>query len=118
MAKFYGLVGYYTGAKEVTPGVWVNTYDERNYYGTILKDARDWDNGGSINDNLTVANRISILADPYAYKNLGAMRYIKLYGQYWLIRSVEISRPRLVLTLGGAFTDEQADSAREITESN
>lgn len=108
MGKFYGKVGFALGSVETSPGIWKIAYDERNYYGDILEDGRNWENGESINDNLIVTNRISILADPYAYKNLGAMRYIELYGQRWSIRSVKINRPRLVLTLGGVFTDEQA----------
>lgn len=108
MAKFYGKVGFALGSIETSPGIWNMKYDERNYYGDILKDSRNWESSESTNDNLIVTNRISIMADPYAYKHLGAMRYIELYGEKWLIKSTEIARPRLVLTLGGVFTDEQA----------
>lgn len=106
--KFHGKVGFALGSVETKPGIWEQSYDEKTYYGDFLKDSRNWEKSESINDNLIVTNRISILADQYAYKNLGAMRYIELYGKRWSIRSVEINRPRLVLTLGGVFTDEQA----------
>lgn len=108
MARFYGIVGFSAESIEVSPGVWVPKFVERNYYGNVLDDNRDWQKGESINNDLIITNRISILADPYAYKNIGAMRYIELYGQRWSIRSTKISRPRLILTIGGVYTDEQA----------
>ena len=107
MAKFYGVVGYAETA-ETSPGVWSEVVTEKNYYGDVLKDSRRWQAGESLNDNLVVSNRISIVADPFAYQNFHAMRYIKWMGAFWKISEVDVQRPRLILTLGGVYNGPTA----------
>ena len=101
--RFFGKVGFYEDSKEIKPGVWSDSILIRDYYGDMLSNSRNWDQPETLNSNLTIKNRVSILADSYAYDHFGAMRYIELFGQKWSISSVEISRPRLILTLGGLY---------------
>lgn len=107
MAKYYGAIGY-AETEETAPGVWSETVTERNYYGNIIKDRRQVQNGEGTNDNLVVSNQISIVADPYALQNFFAIRYAKWMGVAWKVTSVEVQAPRLVLSLGGVYNGDTA----------
>ena len=107
MAKFYGVVGY-VETKETTPGVWDEIATERNYSGDVIKNTSSWQKGESLNDNLTINNQISILADPFAYQNFYAMRYVQWMGACWKITSVDVKQPRIILTIGGVYNGVKA----------
>ena len=111
MARFYGPVGYCMPEYENPddPGVWVPAETtERNYYGTILKHNRKWDQGQSVNDDLNVTNRISIVADDYAFEHCSSIRYVRWMDANWKVQSVDIARPRIVLNLGGVWNGDTA----------
>lgn len=102
MAKFYGEVGY--GHSELkSPGVWDDVITERKYYGDIIRNARKLADGEKVNNDLTVGNSISIMADAYAYEHFFAIRYIKWAGTLWTVSDVEVKSPRLLLRLGGVY---------------
>ena len=107
MAKFYGVIGF-AETSETKPGVWVEQITERNYYGDLLRNTRRLQSADQLNDNINVANEISIVADPYANQNFHAMRYVEFMGTKWKISNVDVRYPRLILTLGGVYNGEQA----------
>lgn len=109
MAKYYGKIGFIE-TKEVRPGVWKAEVTERNYYGDILRHNKRFDTGQSVNDDLNINNEISIVADPYAYNHFYQMRYIEFCGTLWRVTSVDVQRPRLVLTIGGVYNGEKAET--------
>jgi len=76
---------------------------EREYYGDILQFSRRWENGEHLNDDLNIDNKISIVADPFAYENFHAIRYIWWIGAKWKVISAEVQYPRLILTIGGVY---------------
>lgn len=102
MNKFYDLVGF-ARRIETTPDVWRDEYIERNYYGDILKDSRTYKSTESLNDNFLVTNTLSIIADDYAYDHLYEIKYIRYRGVLWNIVSINIERPRIILTMGGVY---------------
>jgi hypothetical protein len=59
--------------------------------------------GEQLNDNITVSNSISIIADPFANQNFHAMRYVNWMGANWKVTNVDVQRPRLILTIGGVY---------------
>lgn len=107
MAKYYGRIGF-VETEETTPGVWESKVTERKYYGEIMRNSRRRDTASSINNDLTISNEISILADPYALNHFYSMQYIEFQGALWKVTNVEVQRPRLILTLGGLYNGEQA----------
>lgn len=107
MAKWYGVIGYAETA-ETRPGVWTEQITERNYSGDLMRNSRALQSAAQVNDNITISNQISIVADPYANQNFHSMRYAKFMGTAWKITSVEVQYPRLILTLGGEYNGEQA----------
>ena len=102
MAKFYGTIGY-VKTVETEPGMWEEQKTERQYSGELVKNTRRLESSGGINDNVNISNEVSIVADPYAYENFHAMRYIKFMGAKWKISNVEVRYPRLILTIGGVY---------------
>lgn len=106
MAKFYGKVGY-SETKETTPGVWSESITERYYDGEVIRNTRRWESTSNQNDDLNINNQISIVADPYAYKNFHSMRYIEWMGAKWKISDIEVQYPRLLLTIGGLYNGPQ-----------
>ena len=103
MAKFYGPIGY-SVSTEVRPGVWKDTIEERNYYGDLIRDTSRWTGSqDSTNDDLTINNQISIVADPFAENNFHSMKYVRFMGANWKITSVEPRFPRLILSVGGVY---------------
>ena len=102
MAKFYGAIGY-ADTVETSPGVWEEQIVEYYYYGDLNRNTRQLQSGETLNDNINVANEISIVADPFARENFYKMRYVKFMGAAWKISNVEVGYPRLILTIGGLY---------------
>lgn len=105
MAKFYGLIGF-EDTVETAPGVWSPNTVEKAYYGDVLRSSWRNQKAQKINDDITVSNQISILADSYIYENIGHMKYVEYLGSKWKISSVTIQRPRLIIELGGVYNVE------------
>lgn len=113
MAKFYGVIGY-AETVESEPGLWVEEITERPYFGDLIRNTSRYQSANQLNDNLNIANEISIVADPFAYQNFHLMRYVEFMGAKWKITNVDVQYPRLVLTVGGVYNAEQARAADEI----
>lgn len=104
MAKFFGKIGY-AETQQTYPGVWEEKITEREYFGDLIRNTRRLQSSGNINDNIVVANDISIVADPFANQNFHAMRYVEFMGTKWKISNVEVQYPRLILTLGDQYNE-------------
>lgn len=104
MSKFYGKVGYAETFEEVS-GVWVSSIVEKDYFGDTLSNFRRYDSQNSINGNIDINNKFSIVADPYAYLNFHNIVYVEYMGTKWKITNVEVQFPRLILTAGGLYND-------------
>ena len=104
MAKYSGKIGF-AMSTEKRPGVWVNDIVERKYYGDLTRNLRRLQASSGLNDNITIANDISIIADPFAKENFHAIRYAEYMGTKWKISNVEVQYPRLILTLGDAYNE-------------
>ena len=102
MARFYGEIGYAL-TEEVRQGIWEERIHYRPYFGSVERNTRRYENGVSVNDDLTLNNQISIIADAYAYESYFAIRTIKWNGAHWKVTNVEIQRPRILLTIGGIY---------------
>lgn len=102
MAKFYGKIGYIVPV-EKSKGVFVEEPKTHTYSGDFLRVSSRWEDSGNLNDNLSISNRISIVGDPFAFEHFSAMKYVVLGGAKWAINSVEVSFPRLILSIGGLY---------------
>jgi hypothetical protein len=107
MGKFHGRVGYSGEQTETSPGVWEDTIVERQYSGDVVRNSRGLREGQNLNNDLSVGNSISIVADAYANEHFFAMRYVEWAGVLWTVTNVEVQRPRLILQLGEVYHSPQ-----------
>lgn len=104
MAKWYGNIGF-ADFVEVAPGVHSETITERPYYGDVIRNTRKLQSSGGVNDNVNIGNQISVVADPYATDHIYDMRCVEYLGNKWKVTDVDVQYPRLILSLGGLYTD-------------
>ena len=108
MAKWFGKIGFSADTIETQSGIWKESIVERSYFGDLVRNSRRLQTTDQRNDNLNIANEISIVADPFANQNFHAMRYVEFMGAKWKVSNVEVQYPRLILSVGGVYNGEQA----------
>lgn len=107
MAKWYGKIGFGISV-ENQPGVWVKEIVEKEYTGDLLDDQRlTQPIANSVNDNINIQNRISILSDAFIDMNCSNMLYVTFMGAKWKIKDVKVNRPRLTISVGGVYNGRQ-----------
>ena len=102
MAKFYGVIGYAVTEK-TERGIYEESIVEYEYVGDVIRNTRRLREAAKINDDITISNQISIIADPYTSNNFHSIRYVSFMGSKWKVIEVEVQYPRLILTLGGLY---------------
>lgn len=102
MARYFGKIGFAVPT-EVSRGVWSDEIVEREYYGDLMRDLRRFDQSEKMNDDIKIQNEISIVADPFAFENFHAIRYIVYLGTKWRVTSIEVAYPRLKMYIGGVY---------------
>lgn len=102
MAKFYGPIGFAVTTEKAS-GVYSEDITEKYYSGDVLRNTRRLEPGENLNDEITINNIVSIVADPFANQNFHTMRYVGWMGAKWKVTNVEVQRPRLLLTIGGIY---------------
>lgn len=108
MAKYYGNIGFaISGESPANSGIWVDEVVDKPYHGDVLNRTLRWQSAQDINDNATFSQRISIICDSFAINNIPSIKYVEFLGARWSVTSVEIQRPRIILTLGGLYNGEQ-----------
>lgn len=111
MAKFYGEIGYGESVEiPADSGIYVDVITEFSYYGDIIRNSRRLESGAGLNDDISVGNSVSIVADEYAVEHFFAIRYIRWAGTLWTVTTVEVRSPRLILTLGSVYNGPTANS--------
>jgi hypothetical protein len=109
MTRFHGKVGY-GETVETSPGVHVDEIVEHEYFGDVIRNTRRLTEGENLNQDLSVGNSISIVADAYAREHFFAIRYVEWAGALWTIQDVEVQAPRLILSLGEVYNGPTAGS--------
>lgn len=107
MARFFGKVGY-GHSVETRPGIWEDEITEFPYFGNVIRDSRNSAPTENLNNDISVGNSISIVADAYANDNFLAIRYVEWAGRRWAVPTVEVQPPRLLLRLGEVYNGPTA----------
>ena len=104
MARFFGEVGYGESV-ESSPGsgVWVDEITEFPYQGDVIRNTRALEENDRVNSDITVGNRISVVADEYAFEHFFNIKYVRWAGVPWTVTTVEVLSPRLILSLGSVY---------------
>jgi len=104
MARFHGEVGYADSVEAPEgSGVWEDIITETKYFGDVIRNTRKTETGEGLNDDITVGNSISIVADDYAIKHFFKIKYVNWAGTLWTVTNVEVRSPRLILHLGSVY---------------
>lgn len=102
--KYYGEIGFGITA-ETAPDVWEEQLVKKNYSGDVIQFSKRWSNGEGLNDDLLVTNKISIVADPFAFEHFQEIVYLTWMGTKWKVSDVSVEYPRLLLGLGGVYNE-------------
>lgn len=109
MSKFYGVAGF-SETKDLGDGIWsAEEITEVDVVGDLVQETIRNDSGQQLNDDLTLTNRISLIADETLLRNFQSLRYVKWMGAAWIVKSIEVKRPRLILSLGGVYNGPTKD---------
>ena len=100
--KWAGKLGFCESV-ETEPSVWEDVVTERQAYGDVLQAGRRFDLGDKVNGDVTVTNRLSILADPWTRDHIFCLKYATFCGTAWVVSNAEVQYPRIILTLGGVY---------------
>lgn len=109
MGKWFGKVGYAITHK-TDPGYWDSQIVEKECFGEMKVDRWSRQNAGVINDNRTLSNTLSIIADPYDFEHCSQIAYVEYMGTKWRATVSEIQYPRIVLSLGGEWNENMEGS--------
>jgi hypothetical protein len=108
VARFYGVIGF-SVTNSTVPGVWTPSITERPYKGEVISNFRKYEsNSDSTNDDILLNNKISVLSDSFIDKNIGNMIFVVWNQTAWKISNVEITYPRIIITLGGVYHGDRA----------
>lgn len=102
MPRFRGNVGYVATVK-TAPGVFEEIEREIPYFGSVDRIISRPQGTETLNDNLTLNNTISIIADAFASEHFSDIRYVVWNGTRWKVTSVEVRRPRIILMIGTVY---------------
>ena len=102
--RFFGEVGY-ANSVETSPGsgVWEDVITESMYTGDVVRDARKLESGEGLNNDISVRNSVSVVADRNLIDNFMKIRYVRWMGTRWTVSEVEVRSPRLILSLGSVY---------------
>lgn len=100
--KFSGIVGF-VKTEETKPSVWEEVATPKHYYGDVTKNNRRIAAIDKIIGDVKVSNTISIVADTFMRENWGYIKYVEWNGIKWMVSDIDISYPRITLTLGEIY---------------
>jgi hypothetical protein len=107
--KWHGNIGFETQVEvSLGPGkatVWRPEIIPRHYYGDISRTNKRYDHDEKVNNDISINNQFSVVADPYARDNWFNMRWIEWLGRKWMITDVQVEPPRLTINIGGEYHD-------------
>lgn len=100
--KFRGKLGF-ADHIETEPSIFEETYIERAYRGDVFKRVVKTHSNDTINNNVSLNVRISIVADHYALTHSGSVVYAEYMGQKWTVEDIDVQPPRLIFNLGSLY---------------
>lgn len=102
--RYYGKIGYFDTV-ETKPGLFEQKIIFRTYKGDVLRNTKR-NQLSNVNDDITISNSISIVADPYARDHFFQIKCVEWQGALWEVTSVDVQFPRLILELGGVYHED------------
>jgi len=107
MTKFYGNIGF-VGTVDNGHGVYLSVDEERFYTGDLVRNIKRWQSSSdNVNDDLTLSNEISIVADDFINANSQMIKYVTINGSSvkWKVNTIMMEYPRIRLQIGGVYNE-------------
>ena len=91
--------------------IWVDVITERTYKADVISNSYRNQQAESINDNYVINVKVSMIAcDAFTISHLNSIIYCEWLGKKWKVTSVDIQRPRLIVTIGGEYNESENGS--------
>ena len=85
-------------------GVFKEEITEKPYKADVISYGYRNQQGEGVNDDYKINNKLSMIAcDAFTISHLNSIIYCEYLGIKWKVTSVDIQRPRLIVTLGGEY---------------
>ena len=93
------------------PGVFSDAMKEISVTGLLLREGQYPNRSveGTVT-NVALQNRISIVMDSRIEKHIFNIRWATFEGVKFAVTSIEVKRPRIVLTLGGVYNESTGEA--------
>ena len=112
LMKYYDKIGFWLDEVETAPGVYRSMVEERSYAGDVIENRQYWKSTEYQNDDLTISNKISIIADLYFNQHISSIKYVTFMGAKWKVKNLDLDYPRVIIELGEVYNgvdEEQED---------
>lgn len=100
--RFYGPVGFVSTVID-DYGVATEVVTEKKYYGDVLILGYRLDDNQVVNRDIQLSNRVSLLADQYAFENASYIAYVTIAGTKWAVSSIAYEDKRIVCSFKGIY---------------
>lgn len=104
--KWYGQIGFQDTVETETDR-YEPVITERTYMGDLNKSYKSNQMESKVNQDITLGNELSIIFDPYLQENFYKIAYVTFGGAKWKISNASIQPPRIVLSFGSLYAEEQ-----------
>lgn len=103
--KWYGEIAF-SETVETEPDIFETRPVLHKYYGELSKNYKANQGGSTSNQNITLGNELSVLADPFLMEHFHKILYVIFNGSKWRVSSVTEQYPRLILSFGELYNDD------------
>jgi hypothetical protein len=103
--KWYGEIAY-SMQVETEPHVWEEQVVKKPAMGDLLEFSKNNDQSSNINTDISLSNQLSIVMDPFLQNNFQNILYVTICGSKWTVSSVKVRYPRLLLSFGKLYKEE------------
>lgn len=102
--RFYGKAGFFE-TKEIPEGsgVFKEVITEKGYYGEFLDKGFRLDDNQIVNHDIMLSNRVSLLANRYAFEHASYLVYVTIAGTKWAVSSINFDGKRLICSFKGVY---------------
>lgn len=107
--KYSGKIAY-SYSFEKSPGIWEERIIEKPVRGDVITVSIYNSQRSDVIDDINISNKLSIVASPSVFQNIGTIVYITLKGIKWKVKDISIEYPRLILSIGGVYNGPGPES--------
>ena len=90
--------------------MWVENITEKPYYCEVIKLYRKPYGNEQVNSDFTLNSTFSIVIDPFINDHFSTIKYVTYMGVRWKVTNLDISRPRVTISIGGVYNGQASET--------